>query len=67
MHVSLLFKVCDSICHIKSAFGQNFQDGHCAFKIKFVGHYVNSPCQFFNSQKNILIRSNSDFSIVLFC
>lgn len=55
MHVSLLFKMCNSVCHIKSEFGRNSQDGHCAFKLELVRHYVNIPCQFF-----FIIKKTSD-------
>lgn len=56
MHVSLLFKMYDSFCHIKGEFGRNSQDGHCAFKIELVRHHVNFPCHFFYSQRNIWLK-----------
>lgn len=62
MHVSLLFKMCDSVCHIESEFGRNSQDGHCAFKLELVRHYVNIPCQFFfNNQENVRVKLKNDF------
>lgn len=57
MHVSLLFKMYDSVCHIKSEFGRNSQDGRCAFKLELVRHRVNFPCQFL-----FMVKETSDYS-----
>lgn len=57
MHVSLLFKMCNSVFHTKSEFVRNFQDGHCTFKLELVRLHVTLlelvrlhvtfPCQVF--------------------
>lgn len=55
MHVSLLFKMCDSVCCIKSEFDKNSQGGHHAFKLKLERHFVNFPWQFF-----LIVKGASD-------
>jgi len=47
MHVSLLFKMCNCVCPIKSEFGKNSQDGHHAFKLKLVKTLCEFPLPIF--------------------
>lgn len=52
MHVSLLFKMCNSVCSIKSAFGKNSQD---AFKLK-LKTLREFPLPVFYRQRNIWLK-----------